>query len=276
MPAWAYHPYRLFWQVADLLFPPRCVGCGRLGERWCAACQAQVPRLGGSSLCPACGYPLPAADEMCPTCSQGPPRWGFDEARAWAFYEGMMARVIRALKYRRRFGLGETLARALAVWARDLPWPPGCLVPVPLAPARRRARGYNQVSLVARPLAWLLKMPYCPQALQRRDGPTQVGLDWRARWHNVRRAFHAAPRVRGRIVWLVDDVMTTGATLHAAALALKRAGARAVYALTWARVPRRISPAARPTRSRSSPHVVLEPRTSSYPRREVAHVRSPR
>ncbi len=247
MPAWAYYPYRLVWQVVDGLFPPRCVGCGRRGERWCAACQAQVTRVRGPALCPRCGYPLARADARCPSCQDGPAQWGFEDARSWALYEGMMARVLRALKYRRRLALGESVARALVDWARGLPWPRGCMVPVPLAPQRRRARGYNQVDLVARPLAWLLEMPYCPWALRRRDGPSQVGLTWDARWRNVRDAFWASPRVRGRVLWLVDDVMTTGATLHAAARTLKAAGARAVYALTWARVPRR---ARRPKRSR--------------------------
>ncbi len=251
MPAWAYYPYHAFWQVVDILFPPRCVECGQWGARWCAACQSRTPRLEGGPRCTQCGYPLAAAGAACPACAQGPSRWAFDDARAWAWYRGGVARVLRALKYRRHLGLGETLARALAPWARTLPWPRGCLVPVPLAPARRRARGYNQVTLVARPLAWLLDMPYCPRALRRRDRPSQVGLTWEQRWRNVRDAFVVVPqRLRASVVWLADDVMTTGATLHAAARALKAAGVRRVYALTWARVPRRHPRPARPRRSR--------------------------
>ncbi len=238
MPAWAYYPYHAFWRLIDGLFPPRCVGCGQLGDRWCPRCQAQVTPLPQERLCSRCGYGLPRPAAPCPACQQGPKQWAFQQARAWAWYEGMMAQVIRALKYRRRLGLGETLARALAPWARTLPWPKGCLVPMPLAPSRRKTRGYNQVALVARPLAWLLNMPYCPRALHRREGPSQVGQHWEQRWHNVRHVFQAVRRrVQGRIIWLADDVMTTGATLHAAARALRQAGAQTVYALTWARVP---------------------------------------
>ncbi len=239
MPHWAYYPYHLFWQLVDGLFPPQCVGCGQRGARWCPACQQQVEPLPSAPLCARCGYPLATEQAECPICAHGPGQWAFDQARAWAWYRGMTRRALLALKYGRNLALGETLARRVAAWARGLPWPKGCLVPVPLAPARLKARGYNQVALVARPLAWLLEMPYCPAALTRRDGPSQVGMQWAQRWANVRRAFRAVARlVRGRVVWLVDDVMTTGATLHAAARALKQAGAHAVYALTWARVPR--------------------------------------
>ena len=248
-PSWAYYAYAGIWKALDALFPPRCVGCGRRGERWCATCQAQVPRVQGEGLCPRCGHPLAYPDEPCPDCRAGPSRWAFERARAWALYEGMMREVVRALKYRRRMGLGESLARALAPWARALPWPQGCVVPIPLAPSRHKARGYNQVVLVARPLAWQLRRPFCPRALRRLDGPSQVGMTWQARWRNVRDAFRAEPDiVRGRVIWLTDDVMTTGATLHAAARALKDAGARAVYALTWARSRRET---VRPARSPS-------------------------
>lgn len=250
MPAWRYYAYHGFWQAVDLLFPPRCVGCGRRGERWCATCQAQVARISSWARCPRCGYPLEQPESECPACQAGPTHWAFEKAQAWALYEGMMQKVIRALKYRRRLGLGEALARAMAPWARALPWPRDCLIPVPLAPQRLKTRGYNQVDLVARPLAWLLDLAYCPRALQRRDGPSQVGMTWAARWRNVRDVFQADPdAVRGRVVWLADDVMTTGATLHAAARALRAAGAQAVYGLTWARVLRE---AARPARSPST------------------------
>jgi ComF family protein len=133
--------------------------------------------------------------------------------------------------------LGDALARPLADFCRHLNWPVEVVVPVPLGKKRLQERGYNQVGLIALPLAAFNHLQYTPQALFRvRETKSQVGLSPLERQENMRGAFCADPRrVRGRIVLLMDDVATTCATLSAGAQALLAAGASAVYALTLAR-----------------------------------------
>jgi len=120
---------------------------------------------------------------------------------------------------------------------RKLNWPIDIVVPIPLSDKRRKERGYNQVALVAMPLADSLKWLYKPQALKRvRETRSQVGLSLEERRVNVTNAYQAdAGLVRDKSVLLMDDVATTGATLSAAASALSVAGAKKVYALTLAR-----------------------------------------
>lgn len=133
--------------------------------------------------------------------------------------------------------LGETLARPLAAFAAGLGWPVDLVAPIPLGRRRLQERGYNQVALIAWPLAVFAGWPYDPGAVRRlRETRSQVGLSAEERRENMRDAFWAdARRVGGKRVLLVDDVATTGATLSACAQAVLAAGARDVRALTLAR-----------------------------------------
>jgi ComF family protein len=161
----------------------------------------------------------------------------YHQLRAWAVFDGPLRPILHKLKYRRNLSLGDTLAKAMAHDVMELNWPIDLVVPIPLGDKRRRERGYNQVALVAMPLAASLKWPYIPQALKRiRETRSQVGLSLEERRVNITNAFAAdAKLVRDRSVLLMDDVATTGATLSAAASALSVAGAKKVYALTLAR-----------------------------------------
>jgi ComF family protein len=145
--------------------------------------------------------------------------------------------ALHGLKYRRNLALGEALARPLAGFCRGLAWPVEVVTPVPLGQERLRERGYNQVGMIAMPLADFNRWRYAPRALARvRETRSQVGLTAEERQENMRGAFRADPRhIRARAVLLMDDVATTGATLSACAEALLAAGAAAVYALTLAR-----------------------------------------
>jgi ComF family protein len=145
--------------------------------------------------------------------------------------------AIQKLKYKRDISLGIVLAHPIIDLFATLNWKIDCVVPVPLGVARLRERGYNQSALLARPLAMSSGIKYRPQALQRvHETSTQVGLTIQQRRENVKDAFRSFNReVEGKSVLIVDDVMTSGATLESCTTALIKAGAVKVFALTLAR-----------------------------------------
>jgi competence protein ComFC len=229
-----YQFYKLVWQGIDLVYPPFCAGCGAKGARWCSHCQQSV-RLVMPPVCDCCGREQDTPG-LCPWCQHSKPH--FASIRSWGYFEGPLREAIHALKYRRDLGLGEVLSGSLIQMLAESIWPLDLIVPVPLGVARLKERGYNQSGLIARPLASETGLRYSPRALARvRETRTQVGLSLDRRKENVRGAFQARSNlVAGKNVLLVDDVMTTGSTLEACAVALLQAGAMKVYGLTLARV----------------------------------------
>ena len=141
------------------------------------------------------------------------------------------------MKYRRNIGLGDMLAVQMTHFFYSLQWHVQAILPVPLGKKRLKERGYNQVALVARPLAYEVGMEYIPQALQKtRETRSQVGLTISQRHENVHNAYQADPQVvKGRSILLMDDVATTGSTISACTASLLSAGAQEVYVLTIAR-----------------------------------------
>ncbi|GAB4527373.1 MAG: hypothetical protein Fur0018_13000 [Anaerolineales bacterium] len=136
-------------------------------------------------------------------------------------------------------------AEMVAFYRTYVQWDIDMILPVPLSAKRFRERGYNQAALFALPLALALEVQYRPQVIRRvRHTASQVNLSWRERQTNVAGAFTAeSHQVAGRKVMLIDDVITTGATIFACASALMDAGAQAVYALSVARAPMHTDPA---------------------------------
>lgn len=220
------------WQGLDLILPPSCGGCGKPGARWCPQCQSQVQQL-PATVCPLCGLPHPHP-EICQNCSTQPPH--FNALRSWAVFEGPLRLALHRLKYHQDLGLGDALAVQMLDSLRSLNWDFDMIIPVPLGQKRRRERGYNQVAMVAKPLALALGVQFSPHALVRhRETRSQVGLTYEERRHNVRGAFQARSGVSGKKILILDDVATTGSTLSASAEALHASGAKIVLAMTVAR-----------------------------------------
>ena len=216
-------------RTLDLLFPPICVTCRRVGRWICARCWETVQWMYGEA-CGRCG--IASAENPCTLCADaGSP---LRTVVAVANFEGTAREAVHALKYEGRYAIASTLGRLLAGAAHELAV--DCVAPVPLHAARRRERGYDQAELLARTAARTLRVPLNADALVRvRRTKQQVSLGLDARRENVAGAFVAARSYRGQTVLLVDDVYTTGATLHAAAGALLEAGASSVVAAAFAR-----------------------------------------
>lgn len=245
-------PSSLPWtaRLLGLLLPAGCLACGRpAGETaprspslsLCAPCRGRLPRL-TPPLCAVCSLSLPDAESgpaLCRRCLATPP--AFDRLLALWRYEGAVEDVVHGLKFHRLDYLGRHLALHLAAGLRpELVASCGeVVVPVPLGWRRQLLRGYDQAACIARPLAAELGLPFARALSRRRATSAQSRLSREERWTNLAGAFRARhPRaVDDRAVILVDDVATTGATLHAAALALKEAGATSVTAVVAARTP---------------------------------------
>lgn len=212
-----------------------CAEAGQPGRGLCRACEAALPW--NRSACPGCGLPLPAPAPMCGACLHRPPP--LDGVRAAFVYAEPLDRLLPRFKFHHDLAAGALLSALMVQALRQDPpadWP-DALVPVPLHRARLRQRGYDQALELARPLARSCGLPLRADLLQRVHATrAQSELDAAARRRNLRRAFEVRGDVPAHVV-LVDDVMTTGATLEAAALRLRKAGARRVDAWVCARVP---------------------------------------
>jgi competence protein ComFC len=172
---------------------------------------------------------------LCTICIDSYPPYA--ALRSWVVFEGPIRQALHSLKYRRNVALGDTLAHYLAEYVRKLGWRADMVVPVPLGRQRLKERGYNQAGLLAMPLSITQNWYYSPQVVVRvRETRSQVGLSAIERRENLSDAFHAdSAGVAGKVILLMDDVATTGATLAACSHAIMKAGAKSVYALTLAR-----------------------------------------
>jgi ComF family protein len=216
--------------------PGRCAFClapGDAGQPWCAACFDALPW--NLPACPGCAEPQPPgmlAGRRCGRCLSQPP--AFDRARVALRYQGEVVALVQRFKFHASPRAGSVL---LALFASRLAAAdrPDALVAVPLHPLRARQRGFDQADWLARRLAPCLGLPRVV-ARRRRDTRSQRGLDRAARAHNLRHGFEVTGPLPPRVA-LLDDVMTTGATLDALARACRRAGAVEVDAWALARTP---------------------------------------
>lgn len=217
-----------------LLASPCCLLCRTplTDGLLCSGCERELPW--NTPACPSCAL-LQSSASICGRCQQRPPP--FDAAWAAFRFATPIRQSILSLKYHAGFmqarWLGETMAAQLAQRAATLP---DLLLPVPLHPGRLRRRGYNQALELTRVLAHRLAIDCDPRAACRlRATADQIGQSAAARRRNLRGVFSVAPRVAGRRVALVDDVMTTGSTLAELTRCCRKAGAASIEVWVAAR-----------------------------------------
>jgi len=211
-------------RIGRLLFSGSCFLCrGAAEDILCAPCNADLPRL-KDSLCPRCALASPLG-AVCGRCLSQPPHY---EATFAALAYGFPADVlVQSLKFRGELALAPFLAELLAGCISKMEV--DCIIPVPLSAERLRGRGYNQALEIARDVARASRLRLAPGLCERtRDTPSQTDLPLTERSKNVRGAFHCPRLIAGARVAVLDDVMTTGATLDEVAATLKRAGAARV------------------------------------------------
>lgn len=234
--------------LLDVLYPRRCVLCASaddLHREWplCVPCLSQEEIFEENErLCPRCAMPL---ERFYTQETRGGCRWcsslrlAFDAAAAAGRYEDRLRELILLYKYQDRLQLREHLAQLAAAAGRTLQGRKADLVcPIPPAPSRLRRRGYDPILDLARRVSGLLLLPFDGGCLLRvKDTPPLAKLSRKQRAAELAGAFRAADpeRVKDKSVIVVDDVLTTGATLSEAARALKAAGAKRVLALAVAR-----------------------------------------
>ncbi len=229
--------YKWLNKTRSILFPPRCRLCladGGYGRELCLACQQELPWL--EQACERCALPLTGQADagVCPTCLSSPPI--LDACHALFGYQPPVNRWIHALKFDQDLAVARLLGQLLAdrLTRSPLGQAPS-LLPVPLHPSRLRQRGYNQALELVRPLldnGWTLSRCRCQR---KRYTAAQMGLAARHRRRNLSGAFSVNGRLDRQHILLIDDVMTTGATLNELACTLKKAGAERVEAWVIAR-----------------------------------------
>ncbi len=220
----------LLLSCTSRLFGGSCFLCrGAAHDVLCDECAGELPWLPAAA-CPRCALASPSG-ALCGRCLAAPPHYDATVAALWYRFPADV--LVQALKFRGELALAgvlaATLSRKLAQEKAD------CVIPVPLSPARLRERGYNQAAEIAKRLGkGRLELQLCERT---REGRPQVELPFPERQRNVRAAFRVQRALAGATVAVVDDVMTTGATLDEIARTLKAAGAARVVNWVVARTP---------------------------------------
>ena len=224
---------RVLDRALDLVFPPRCVSCDAFGPFICDRCRAEMIPADGPR-CDTCWMPIdPRAD--CRRCWAHRPR--LRAVRSAFVYEAAARDAVLALKFRGLSAVAPLMASSMAEVLSDWRPPVTSIVPVPLSGQRRRLRGYNQSELLAKEVSRLTGIPLNRRALIRRHHTDGASPHERRRTLAERRGrlSRQGKAYRPGGVLLIDDVITTGATLNACARVLLGEGASAVFALTFAR-----------------------------------------
>ncbi|NRA98777.1 MAG: ComF family protein [Rhodobacteraceae bacterium] len=233
-----------FSNALRAIFPDQCLQCGALvdgSQALCGSCWKETSFITGT-VCDACGVPLIGegdGKDHCDDCLKIERSWG--RGRSAIRYEGAGRRIVLALKHGDRTDIAKPAAGWMWLATKPLLKPGMIVIPVPIHRARLVKRRYNQSALLAQHFAEFAELEYWPDALIRtRSTPLQDGLNQEERFANLDGAIMAAGHMRSRLdgasVVLIDDVMTSGATLEACARACLAAGADQVFVSVLARV----------------------------------------
>lgn len=200
-----------------------CLLCDAIsGEDFCTACYRDLPQL-TTSHCPVCLWPVPTS-EICGACLKKPP--AFTRTLAALRYTFPADALIHALKYHNHLAIAPILADLFIARLKTMESMPDVIVPMPLHPIRLRERGFNQAMEISRRIAKQTGIALLPDGCNRiKHTVPQTGLPWKERQKNIHRAFSCKINLSGKHVAIVDDVMTTGATLNELAKELRRQGA---------------------------------------------------
>lgn len=238
---------RAFCYLLDAVLPHRCLGCAVMIDgdaSLCAECWRHLTLI-GPPMCRLCGYPLPqvvAEDPLCGVCAVDPPL--YNRARAALRYDDGSRGMILRFKHADRTDIARTFGRLMVTAGHELLKESDLIVPVPLHRWRLLQRGYNQSAMLVHALHRATGVPMVPDLIQRTiSTPSQQGLSGDQRLRNIKsRAFRLHPwhrsKVAGKNILLVDDVLTTGATITACTRILQAGGARSIDVLALARVVR--------------------------------------
>jgi ComF family protein len=220
-------------KITQFLLPQQCLLCAAHSGKstLCKGCHDDLPRY-TMPACPVCALPTPQG-EVCGSCLKHPP--AFDATHAALTYDFPVDALLKALKYRGLLQVADIVANEISTLMRHH-HPPDLLIPMPLHPQRLQERGFNQSVEIARKLAqrngYTLSLN---SVIRTRHGEPQASLPLKDRAKNVKDVFAATRDLSGKSVWLVDDIMTSGASLNELAKTLKKAGVARVECQVAAR-----------------------------------------
>jgi ComF family protein len=223
--------------VIDFVYPPECANCGKPGTVFCQECLSEVKLL-RLPVCTVCGKPQNKVG-TCSDCKTDPPP--YNALRSWGLYQGSLREALHSLKYRSNLGFCRFLASQLEGIVRNNQWDLDLIIPVPLCKTHNKERGYNQSEMLAYPLSLSLTLPLVTDAVFRvKETTSQVDLTRDERFRNLEDAFHGnSAKLKGKKVLLVDDIVTTGATLISCTQALLDSGCKSVFCITVAQTAKK-------------------------------------
>jgi ComF family protein len=229
-----YASTRFIWKVADWVFPPVCAGCGAVNYRFCPLCLNNVKLL-HDTFCLSCGGPTQTSKKLCPKCLEL--HIYCTDIYSWAEYEGSLRKAIHNLKYKQDIGLGDFFAPYLISIIEKKRCLIDLVIPVPISKTRLKTRGFNQSTLLSTPIARYFSLEHSRNSLIRvKETESQTHLSAEDRLINMEDAFYGNPaKLKGRKVLLVDDIVTTGATMNSCAKAMLEAGAEQIYGISIAK-----------------------------------------